>query len=1147
MTPLLEDLSRRLRASELYRQLAAGADRARRLPVPAAAWLLELLAAERRSRQLVVVPHESDALAWVEAARLFGGDASFFSVPGLTPYQETETSLMVRCEEARALAGVADRSIRTLVCTPRALFRRLPTAAAFARATVHLAPGDEISPERLAEHLDAHGFARRDLVNEVGEFAARGGVFDIFPATQSSPIRLDLFGDTIESIRQFGAADQRSRGAIESVDILPLALFRADQESADRLADLLSSRLGAAAGIEVAERIEALRERGRFPGWENYLPLLERTTAGLVELFAADGVVVYRPEDVAAEAEAHAHQLEADHEARREHHQLALPPDELELPHEGVRDVLAEAALLIEGDLLTGDGIDFGATATDVLHGQLPRFPREVETAAARGDRLVIVHAAEHRGRIEELCETYALSIGAGGVELTEGELQRGFRMPAAGVAIFGEHQLFARVAPARPRAPARYGPFVSTLRDLKVGDYVVHTDHGIGQFVGLRAVGEDDGRSGPVPETITGGDTRPEAATVEVMELLYAGDRSLLLPLSRMDLIQKYSGIEGAAARLDKLGGTSWNRTKERVKAGMRKLAGDLLKLYAERQLARAPAMPAAGDLQAQFDAAFDYEETPDQLEVIAAIRADLEQERPMDRLLCGDVGFGKTEVAMRAALKVVEGGYQVALLAPTTILADQHLETFRRRFEGFPVRVDMLSRFRTPADVKEIREAAAAGKIDILIGTHRLLSRDIDLTRLGLLVVDEEQRFGVAQKERLKELKKSVHVLALSATPVPRTLQMSLAGVRDLSVIETPPQDRMAVETAIAPFSRELIREAIEHELDRGGQVYYVFNRVQGIEEIAGYLRELLPSIRLTIGHGQMDEHELAERMHAFKRGEHDVLLATTIIENGIDIANVNTMIIHRADRFGLAQLYQLRGRVGRSNLLAYCYLLVPSMSLLSQTARERLAAIREFTELGAGFRVAARDLEIRGAGNLLGAEQSGHIAAVGIETYLKMLEETVRELRGEEVEEAVSTAIDLPVLTTIPEHYVADANLRLELYRKIAAAEAEEDELLAELRDRFGRPPEEVLRLVELAALKRRAERLRVQSISARGRTLQIRLRSDAKVDVERLIRLVSGSDNAAFTPSGVLSISGLTSDRMLPEAHSILAAVSEGGQR
>jgi transcription-repair coupling factor (superfamily II helicase) len=1142
MNPPLDQLTEALRASREYQALVAGASSARRLPVAAAAWVMELLAHEHERRLLVVVPHESDALAWVESARLFGGEASFFSVPGLTPYQETEVSLMVRAQEARALAGAADGTVRTLVCTPRALFRRLPTARAFRQAAVRVSPGDELPPEELATHLAAHGFERRDLVTEVGEFAARGGVFDVFPPGLSSPVRLDLFGDTVESIRHFGAADQRSQEQIDSVEILPLALFPADFESAEELAELISERLGAEAGIEVAEKVEALRDRGRFPGWENYLPLLEEETRGLADLFAGDLLITYRPEEVATELEAHAARLEADYEARRDHHQLALPPEELELPAQRVRDSLENAYLTLEGSFPDPDGVDFGATQTDVFHGQLPRFPREVETASARDERLLVVHSPEHRGRLEELCETYEMPLGRGGMELAEGELQRGFRLPCIGAVLFGEHQLFARVAPARPRRRPRYGPFVSTLRDLRVGDYVVHTDHGIGQFVGLRAVGDDDGSAAPVPATL-GGAARGDAASVEVMELLYSGGRTLLLPLSRMDLIQKYSGIEGVAAKLDKLGGTSWSRTKARVKAGMRKLAGDLLKLYAERKLAKAPPMPPDSDLQQQFDAAFDYEETPDQHEAIEAIRADLQQERPMDRLLCGDVGFGKTEVAMRAALKAVEGGYQVAVLAPTTILADQHVETFAKRFEGFPVRIEMVSRFRSSAAVKEIAAAAAAGTVDILIGTHRLLSRDIDLPNLGLLIVDEEQRFGVAQKERLKELKKNVHVLALSATPVPRTLQLSLAGVRDLSVIETPPRDRMAVETAIAPFSGELIREAIEHEIDRGGQVYYVFNRVQGIEEIAEYLHELLPSLRITIGHGQMDEHELAERMHAFKRGEHDLLLATTIIENGIDISNVNTMIIHRADRFGLAQLYQLRGRVGRSNLLAYCYLLVPSMSLLSQTARQRLAAIREFTELGAGFRVAARDLEIRGAGNLLGAEQSGHIAAVGIETYLKMLEDTVKELRGEKVEEEVSTAIDLPVVSTIPESYVEDANLRMELYRRIAAAEEGEEELLAELRDRFGPPPGEVTRLVAVAALKRRAESLRVQSISARGGSLQIRLRADAKVDVERLIHLVSESDNATFSPSGVLTLSNLPPERMLPQARLIFEAIAE----
>jgi transcription-repair coupling factor (superfamily II helicase) len=502
--------------------------------------------------------------------------------------------------------------------------------------------------------------------------------------------------------------------------------------------------------------------------------------------------------------------------------------------------------------------------------------------------------------------------------------------------------------------------------------------------------------------------------------------------------------------------------------------------------------------------------------------ITEDLERERPMDRLLCGDVGYGKTEVAMRAAFKAVDAGCQVAVLAPTTILADQHWETFKRRFQGFPVEIEMLSRFRSPQEVKEVKQKLADGKVDVLIGTHRLLSKDIELERLALVVIDEEQRFGVAQKERLKKLKSQVHVLAMSATPVPRTLQFSLAGVRDLSVIETPPKDRMAIETAILPRSKQVVKEAIEYELERGGQVYYVYNRVESIEEMTAELRELIPGLRITVGHGQLPERELALRMHAFTAGQYDVLLATTIIENGIDIPNVNTMIVHRADRFGLAQLYQLRGRVGRSNQLAYCYLLVEPDRVLSEDARKRMQALREFSDLGAGFRIAARDLEIRGAGNLLGGEQSGHIQSVGIETYLKLLEESVRELRGEAVEEAPSTAIDLPVAMSIPTDYVADANLRMELYRRIASAELGTAEMTAELRDRFGTPPDSVLTLLEVATVKRLAERLRVQSIALAAGKLTVRLRRDARVSVDRLIAMVSDHAGAAFSPAGVLTL-------------------------
>ena len=662
----------------------------------------------------------------------------------------------------------------------------------------------------------------------------------------------------------------------------------------------------------------------------------------------------------------------------------------------------------------------------------------------------------------------------------------------------------------------------MSGLRDLKVGDYVVHLDHGIGQFVGLRTVRPDGPGGGPLPRTL-----RREGAEgsteIEVMELEYRGEKTLLLPLTRVHRIQKYTGIEGVAPKLDRLGGASWNKTKARVKKSVRALAIDLLQLYAERQVADAPSMPGTSDLERQFATAFAYEETEDQLEAIDAIFEDLAADRPMDRLLCGDVGFGKTEVAMRAAFKVVDHGHQVAVLAPTTILADQHLETFRARFADFPVRIDMISRFRSAAEIREVRERTASGEIDILVGTHRLLSGDVKIPKLALLVIDEEQRFGVAQKEKLRDLKKDIHVLAMSATPVPRTLQLSLAGVRDLSVIETPPRDRMAVETAITSFTPEVVREAIEFERERGGQIYYVYNRVEDIDRMASYLQELVPGLEVTVGHGQMDEQELARRMHAFTDGEYDLLVATTIIENGIHIPRVNTMLIHRSDRFGLAQLYQLRGRVGRSNQLGYCYLLVPGDEVVSRDARKRLDALRDFSELGAGFRIAARDLEIRGAGNLLGAEQSGHIAALGIETYMKLLEDTLEELRGGgPADEGPSATLDLPVPTSIPPDYVPDANVRMELYRRIASGETEEEEMLDELRDRFGAPPSAVRQLLEVAAVQRKAERLRIQSVGYQEGELILRMRRDARIDPERMVEIVSDDPRVRFSPDGVLTV-------------------------
>ncbi len=1157
---LLQDLGRRhgtedAGAGDVATAGTEGAARdVARLSVPAAAWVTELLAEDLGRQLLVVVPHEVDAYSWLEASRLFGrrgeassdhhrGKAVYFPAPALSPYQEAEISLLVRAEESRAVDSIAHGEAGTVVTTPRALFRRLPRGEQYAPAALTVRPDEEYPIDDLVAHLVRWGYHRSDLVFEVGQFAVRGGVFDVFPPGRPQPLRLDLFGDTVESIRTFDAESQRSRDSVGELTLLPLSLFPQGDEEARRVADLLTEQAGPQIAQETAERITALRENGSYDGWEHYLPLLAGETVALPDLMADPLVVALDPESLANEVEHHAETLEIEFRARVAQSRPAIPPDVLEHPAERAAAVIDGAGVRL-GDLFvkSSEAIDFATTATDLMHDRLALFPREVETARARGDRVALVVPEDHRPRIAELLEVHEVPLGADGVELVSGSLQRGFHLPAAGTTVFGERQLLRKSPLVRPAARRqRFGPFLSSLRDLKLGDYVVHSDHGIGQFVALRNLGNEPADRGDLPPELVGTPSE-KSQEVEVMEITYAKGQRLLLPLSRLDQVQKYSGIESLSPRLDRLGGTSWNRTKRKIKKGMRDMAEELLKLYAERQLAQAPEISGGSDMQQQFEAAFEYDETPDQLEAIRAIQDDLGQSQPMDRLLCGDVGFGKTEVAMRAALTAVEGGYQVAVLAPTTILADQHLETFKNRFVETPVEIDMISRFRTAAEARDIEKRLAKNGIDILIGTHRLLSRKVKFAKLGLVIVDEEQRFGVAHKERLKQLRKDVHVLAMSATPVPRTLQLSLAGVRDLSLIETPPRDRMAIETAIVPFDAQLIREAVEYECERGGQVYYVYNRVETIDKMAVYLKETIPGVKITVGHGQLDEKELSRRMHAFTAGEYDVLLATTIIENGIDIPNVNTMLVHHADRFGLAQLYQLRGRVGRSDQLAFCYLLVSSDRVLTQEARKRLDAIREFTELGAGFRVAGRDLEIRGAGNLLGAEQSGHIAAVGIETYLKMLEETVAELKGEAPEEAPSVALDLPVATSIPETYVSDANLRMEIYRRLATAEEPEAELLAELRDRFGPAPGGVKSLIRVAALKRRAEALRLQSISARGDRLVLRLRQDARVDPERLIDLVSRRPETRFSPSGALTLGGVAAGDALATAEEVLAALS-----
>jgi transcription-repair coupling factor (superfamily II helicase) len=819
----------------------------------------------------------------------------------------------------------------------------------------------------------------------------------------------------------------------------------------------------------------------------------------------------------------------------------------LDLDQLGAVDVLEEDATLGEIELPTRPTLRF--------HGSIPALTEQLKNLMKAETHIVL--AAPHQGDVERLATVlrdyevpYRLGSRAprpGETLLDEGSYLAGdlrvpviVRSPLAAGVVFGESNLIvfgandlsdeadvaARPEPKRSKTAA----FISDFRDLGIGDYVVHVEHGIAQYQGLKEIAQD-------------------GLSVEFMILEFAEGAKLYVPLTRLDLIQKYRSTDtGPAPVLNRLGSQQWTKTKARVRKAMQDMAAELLKLYAERHTAEGNAFSKDNEFQREFEDAFDYSETDDQMAAIRAVKYDMESPTPMDRLLCGDVGYGKTEVAMRAAFKAVQDGKQVAVLTPTTVLSFQHFETFKQRFVQFPINVEMISRFRTAKEQKDIVERVATGRVDILIGTHRLLSKDIKFQDLGLLVVDEEQRFGVRHKERLKQLRKEIDVLAMSATPIPRTLHMSLVGLRDMSVIETPPKDRMAIQTVVARFDEKIIRSAIEVELERSGQVFFVHNRVESIYEIASRIQELVPVARVAVAHGQMNESELEKVMLAFMRHEFDVLVATTIIENGLDIPLANTILINRAERHGLSELYQLRGRVGRSNRRAYAYLLIPPENELTEIARRRLAALKEFSDLGAGFKIAALDLELRGAGNMLGGEQSGHIEAVGFELYTTMLEAAVKELQGEDQGERPATQLNLGIALRIDESYVPEENQRLRLYKKIAGAisEAAIQEIRSEMEDRYGALPDATVYLLEAAQLRLECERMGVAQIDRKRGELQIRFTENAAVDPTHLMKLVArnAKRGAQFTPQGLLKLplKAARPDEVLLEIRELLGGLA-----
>lgn len=966
-----------------------------------------------------------------------------------------------------------------------AALRKLYAPEYYHGLAFRLARGEEMPLDLVIAELDRIGYQRHEPVEMVGQYSVRGGILDIYSPESARPVRIEFFGDQIESLRRFDIETQRSVLSIDEALLLPLA------------------------------------EEPSAPAPSPTGSLLDLTPDCLLVL---DG-----RSEVLTAAEKLWQQLDA---AYSKSEQSLGPPASY---YWAVQEWQEQAARFTQVSLeelgidVSSDSFHIATGPATRFQGNIPHCMRELESEIQQGWRAVFFGAtAGEVERLADIFNEYGVGFQLGlkdpssaaaryleekaylagefaSVTLVQGAVRRGVRCPDSRLAVYGSDDLFevSEFVAKPPSGKSRLSTFLSDFQDLKPGDYVVHVEHGIGRYAGMQQIGDNGQRE-------------------EFMTLEYAENAKLYVPLSRLDLVQKYRAPEGIRPQLDRLGGATWTRTKTRIKARMRDMAEELLRLYAQRKLATGFRFSPDSNWQREFEDAFEFTETEDQLAAIRDIKRDMESESPMDRLVCGDVGFGKTEVAMRAAFKALGDGKQVAVLTPTTVLAFQHFETFKQRFSRFPVKIEMLSRFRSPKEIEQILADLADGKIDILIGTHRLLSADVVFRDLGLLIIDEEQRFGVRHKERLKQMKKGIDVLTLTATPIPRTLHMSLVGLRDMSVIETAPKDRLAIQTVVAPFNEKLLRTAIEQELERGGQVYFLHNRVESIWSIASLLQTLVPRARIGVGHGQMSERELEKIMLKFMHHEYDILVSTTIIENGLDIPLANTIIINRADRFGLSDLYQLRGRVGRSNRRAYAYLLVPEDAELTPLAKKRLAALKEFSELGSGFKIAALDLELRGSGNLLGGEQHGHIAAVGFEMYCQMLENTVRELRGEQVAAAGPVSINLHLDVRIPPEYIPEENQRLRTYKRIAGLQSEEEreKIRQELLDRYGPLPEGVANLLEYAALKMIAEKIRVDAIDRRQDRIAIKFNEAASVDPQKLMAFAAGAPGAEFTPAGVL---------------------------
>lgn len=1043
---------------------------------------------------VVVTQSDMEAKNVYEDLLLYTNDVHYFPAKEMVFYNIDAISGDLRWARLKVINEILKKKKKIIVTSIDAFSARYTPHKLFADYTMKLKESDEVNLNEISKKLIQSGYERVEMVEGKGQFALRGGILDVFPTCSAYPYRVELFGDEIESIRTFNTESQRSIDKIKKIEIFPAKEIIITDETItigrDKLkedfeaiskSDTDSDRVEKLRNI-LNKNLESLEETSTFETIDSYLPYFCKETESLFDYLKDYFFIVDDVQRCEGKLESTYLEFEENFTAFSQRGDIFPKQGELLISKDEVVESFKDKkTIFLEG--LVKKNVWFNPYSTvniseitlNNYQGQLDLLIDEILTKKTQGYKILILSGTRARGErlvgtlrdrgIESSYKDTVDNIQYGEVVITFGNQLHGFEYPEYKLCLISDKEVFGEAKRKLKKTKAKKKGIakIKSFAELKPGDYVVHANHGIGVYKGIKQIE-------------VAGHKR------DYLDIVYDKGDKLYVPVDQLDLIQKYVGSEGKSPKVNKLGSAEWQKAKAKVRKSINEIAEDLVKLYAMRTTVKGHKFSKDTEWQKQFEDEFPYDETPDQLSSLEEIKADMESDKPMDRLLCGDVGYGKTEVALRAAFKAVMDGKQVALLVPTTILAEQHYKNMKNRFSDFPIKIDMVSRFRTAKEQKETLQKVKEGNVDILVGTHRLVSKDIQFKDLGLLIVDEEQRFGVKQKEKIKNIKKNVDVLTLSATPIPRTLHMSLSGVRDISVIETPPEERYPVQTYVVEQNDQLIRDAILREIGRGGQVYFVYNRVENIDAIAKYVQNLVPESKVGVIHGQMAERQLEQEMFNFMDQTYNVLVCTTIIETGMDIQNVNTIIVYDADKMGLSQLYQLRGRVGRSNRIAYAYLLYTKDKVLTEVAEKRLKALKDFTELGSGFKIAMRDLEIRGAGNMMGSSQHGHMAAIGYDLYCRMLEDTVKLIKGEIQKEPVETTVDIKVDAFISADYIEDEIQKIEVYKKIAAIDSidEYEDIKEELEDRYSKIPHPVRNLMDIAYIKSQAKSIFIEEI-------------------------------------------------------------------